>query len=105
VNDVQVVLTPIVVLSAVIAWISAVTLIWLARQRPRIGFLVERAAAAVILAVATTIYALIARNTDSGYEWFDSDTSKVFVRLVFISLGCIPAIWLVLYWRRGERKP
>lgn len=99
-NDVQHALFPLLVLSAGIAWLSAMILVVLARQQPRIGFLVERAVAAVVLATATTAYALVAHNSDHGYEWLDSDTARVLVRLLFIGLGLIPVIWLGLYLRR-----
>jgi hypothetical protein len=100
VSDARLALYPFIVLSAAVAWLSAVILVILARQRPRIAFLVERAVGAVILAIATTSYAIIAHNTDHGFPWFDSDTARLAVRLLFIALGFIPLIWLALYWRR-----
>ncbi len=99
-TDVQRALFPFLVASAVISWISAVILVHLARQKPRIGFLTERAVAAVVLAFATTIYMLIAHNVDNGFWILDTASTRVIARLIFVVLGLIPLGWLILYWRR-----
>ena len=99
-SDVRGALFPFLILSAFVGWLSAVILIALASQKPRIAFLVERAVGAVILASATTAYLVVVHNTDHGFQLFDDEASRVIVRLIFIALGFIPVIWLALYWRR-----
>jgi hypothetical protein len=74
------------------AWLSAIVLIRVARHRPRIGTLTERAIVAVCIALFGTAYSLLMLNT----EFLDIvalDQAIVFVRAFVVVLLTIPAWW------------
>lgn len=82
-----------------INWPVAISLVRLARIRPTIGALTERAALAVVIAIVTTIYVGIAANTQTGFPGIDFETSKVILRLLIIGIGLSPLWWLWGYYR------
>ena len=80
-------------------WIATGVLFSVARQRPLIPVLAERAVLAVGCSVAATVYVLVAANTDLGFRWFPFEDAVVIVRLIFVGLAAFPLIWLALYFR------
>lgn len=95
-------LFPLLVLMPVIDWAATVILVVLARRKPRIGFLTERAFSAFIVSLVTTIYAVVALNTQLGFPVIDNRAALGIVRLAIVILGLAPLAWLVLYWRRSR---
>lgn len=83
----------------IVDWIATGMLVALALRRPRIGVLSERAFAAIGLSIVTTVYGLVALNTELGFPILDPNGAKVIVRLGIIFLGAGPLAWLFLYWR------
>jgi len=93
-------LLPLLLILPLIDWTATVVLVTLARRRPRITFLVERAFAAVVVSIVTTVYALLALNTQGGFPVLAPEAALTVVRLLIIALGAAPLVWLTLYWRR-----
>jgi len=100
VSDIASALVPLLLVLPIIDWIATGVLVILAVQRPRIAFLTERAVIAVVVSGVTTVYGLVALNTQLGFPIFDADTAKVIVRLAIVVLGAAPIVWLALYLRR-----
>ena len=100
VDDLASALFPLLIILPVIDWM-ATWILWLhARRRPRVAFLTERAFAAFVVSIVTTVYAVIAWNNEQGRPIFDFDVAIVVVRGAIILLGAAPLAWLVLYLRR-----
>jgi uncharacterized membrane protein len=79
-------------------WPVAVLLLRLSLQRPKIRSLAERAFLAFLIAIVTTVYALIVLNTQLGYPVMTRDTSRDIVRLFIFIVGLYPLWWLWAYW-------
>lgn len=82
-----------------INWPVAIMLIRLARIRPTIRALTERAVLALVIAVATTTYVLVAVNTEIGFAMFDFEIGKVILRLLILAIGLFPLWWLWSYYK------
>jgi hypothetical protein len=92
-------LTPFAYLSAVIAWVCAIVLVRLAR-RAGSRALTERAWVAVYLAAFTLVYVIGVYNLDHGFILYPQALSVIIIRLAFIGMGLIPALWLINWrWR------
>jgi hypothetical protein len=96
------VLFPLLVILPFIDWTAAILLLLLARQEPHIDFLTERAAIAVVTAIMTTVYALVALNTQLDFAVLDRDVALVVVRSAVIFLGLMPIFWLLLFLSRRK---
>ena len=84
-----------------INWPVAIILLRLAWVRPRIKALTERAWYATIIAACTTIYVLIAVNTNLGNALFSLEAGRLTVRLMFLGIGLYPLWWLWSYLTGG----
>jgi len=103
VRDLAAAFLPLLLIVPIIDWVATFILVILAVQPPRIPFLVERAAAATVLSIVMTSYALIALNTESGFPIIDWRSSLAVIRLLFVVLGAFPVVWIVLYARRRHQ--
>jgi hypothetical protein len=90
----------IIVLLPVLDWIATAVLVMLANRTPHIGALTERAFAAGVVSVTTTIYAIVAINSETGWALWDVDGGRVIIRILFIAIGAAPIAFLALYWHR-----
>jgi hypothetical protein len=95
-------LFPLLVLVPIIDWSATVVLVTLARRQPRIGFLTERAFAATVISAVTTVYAIVALNTQLGFPVIDKTAALIIIRVAIVILGMAPLAWLFLYWRRSR---
>ncbi len=95
-------LLPLLVLMPVVDWVATAALVMLARRRPRISFLTERAFAAAIVSCVTTVYALVALNTQLGFPLIDREWALIIVRSAIVVLGAAPIVWLALFWWRSR---
>jgi hypothetical protein len=93
-------LVPLLLILPLVDWTATVILVTLARRKPRIGVLTERAFAAAIVSIVTTVYAVVVLNTESGMDFLSHDTQVIVIRLAIVLLGLAPLAWLALYWRR-----
>ena len=93
-------LVPLLLILPLVDWVATVILLALARRTPHIAVLTERAFAAAIVSIVTSIYALVVVNTEGGMDLFSHDTQVVLVRLAIVLLGLAPLAWLALYWHR-----
>lgn len=82
-----------------INWPVAFMLIRLARIKPHIRALTERAILAVVIAVVTTIYVFVAANTQGGFFVLSQGEALTLLRLTIIGFGLYPAWWLWTYYR------
>jgi len=94
------VLLPLLYILPVFDWIAAVTLFLLARQRPYIAFLTVSTLTTFVIALATSVYAIVATNTAQGFAWFAFSDAVTVNRVVFVLLGAVPLAFLAVYWRR-----
>jgi hypothetical protein len=83
--------TAILILT-VYAWASAFVLIRVARHRPRVGSLTERAIVAVFIAIFGSVYCLNMLNT-AFLQAYDLIAAVLLVRLAVVFLLTIPAWW------------
>jgi hypothetical protein len=90
--DPSLILAGVIWLLTIYAWGSAAVLIRVARNRPRVGALTERALVATIIAIFGTAYSLILVNSELIHV-ADTDTAVLFVRCAVIVLLTIPAWW------------
>lgn len=81
-----------------INWPVAIILIRLARIKPMIRVLTERAVLAAIIATVTTVYWFIAVNTQLGFPVITSTGSMFVIRLMIVLVGIYPAWWLWSYY-------
>ena len=80
-----------------INWPVAIILIRLARIRPTIRALTERAILAVIIAIVTTVYWFIAINTQLGFPVITPTGSMFIIRCTIVTIGLYPLWWLWSY--------
>ena len=85
----------IAVLTIVAAVPSAIILVRAAVRRPRVGALMERATAAVVIAAFGVVYTIVAFDTELGL--LDLDGARLVVRLGVVALLCVPVWWTALY--------
>jgi len=85
-------LAGVIWLMTIYAWLSAFVLIRVARHRPHVGSLTERAIVATLIAIFGTAYSLVLLNTEV-LDWIDVGTAIVFVRIAVVLLLTIPAWW------------
>ena len=87
-------------------WLATVILVVMARQRPYIGFLTVSAYIVFAIALATSVYAVVAYNTANGFVLFPFETAVDINRLLYVLLGSAPLLWLVragLLYRNRRR--
>jgi hypothetical protein len=80
-------------------WLATLELLRLNRLDPSVGFLTERTVAALVVSSVTTVYALVALNTQLGFPVLDRTAALDIVRSAVVILGFHPIFWLVLYRR------
>lgn len=79
----------------IVAVPSAIILVRAAVRRPRVGALMERATAAVVIAAFGVVYTIVAFDTELGI--LDLDGARLVVRLGVVALLCVPVWWTALY--------
>lgn len=79
----------------IVAVPSAIILVRAAVRRPRVGALMERATAAVVIAAFGVVYTIVAFDTELGL--LDLDGARLVVRLGVVALLCVPVWWTALY--------
>ena len=79
----------------IVAVPSAIILVRAAVRRPRVGALMERATAAVVIAAFGVVYTIVAFDTELGL--LDLDGARLAVRLGVVALLCVPVWWTALY--------
>jgi hypothetical protein len=84
-------------LAPVVDWPAASLLLRAARRNPDIKALRERAALAVVIAVALTVYAFAAFNAMFGYPAWGLAEGQLIARACFAAIGLFPLYWLWLY--------
>jgi len=88
---------PIILVLALIGWVFTAILARAAWIRPRISTLSERALAGIVISTFSTLYGLVASNTDLGFVTFDSDTVRSILRILVLVVGLLPIVWGALY--------
>jgi hypothetical protein len=88
----EIVLAGVILILTVYAWLSAFVLIRVARHRPRVGSLTERAVVAVFIAIFGTVYSVNMLNTQFLHI-LDMTGAIVVVRIAVMFLLTIPAWW------------
>ena len=78
-------------------WLAALLLLRVS-WRQNISALNERALAALVLAIFTTVYFLAAVNASQGYAILDQTETQILARFAVASMGIGPLRWLYLYW-------
>jgi len=81
----------------IVAVPSAIILVRAAVRRPRVGALMERATAAVVIAAFGVVYTIVAFDTELGRPILDLDGARLVVRLGVVALLCVPVWWTALY--------
>jgi hypothetical protein len=92
-------LAPFLLILPIVDWTATVILMRLTRRERGLTFLTERTFAALMLSGFTTLYALVALNTQLNFIVFDRLGAQEAVRIGVIILGCGPIIWLIAYVR------
>lgn len=87
-----------------INWPVAIILVRIARVRPTIRALTERAILAVIIAIVTTVYWFIAVNTQLGFPVITPTGSMFIIRCTIVVVGLYPMWWLWSYFSGGFRS-
>lgn len=85
-------------LLSIVNWTTAVLLARLARRRPHIRALTERAVLAAVIALLTTAYTVVVANSVS-HALMDFETARNAVRVAVFALGVYPMWWLWSYYR------
>lgn len=86
-----------------INWPVALFLVRLARRKPAIRALEERAGLAVLIASVTTAYAVASLNFNAGV--LDFDMARTLIRGAIVVLGLYPLVWFWAYWTDRFRDP
>jgi phosphoglycerol transferase MdoB-like AlkP superfamily enzyme len=86
----------------VVDWTVALVLIRATRSS-HVRALRERAVLAVGIALATTLFLVIAVNAESGYPLWGDTAERVLVRVIIAAVGLLPLYWLWLFLTRGFR--
>lgn len=86
-----------------INWPVAIFLVRLARRKPAIRALEERAGLAVLISTVSTCYAIASINFNLGIIEFD--LARSMTRGAMVVLGLYPLVWAWAYWTDRFRDP
>lgn len=89
----------LIVIGAVVSWLSAIGLVYAASiASPKVGALTERAILGLIISAFLTVYAFVAYNTESGFEFFPFESTVALLRIAVLGLSMVAPVWLLLWW-------